>query len=439
LTLFYKTYSRLNKSPLHSIPKVAVGFGSCIDVVADGLSVLDKFEAVSPDVPEHHESLSNYDEFLKTFAYFYEHGAAGERYVSNETLFKLLVDTSMQIKGAKKAPGGNAVVMASRFLKEGCDVMLAATYSDELFQMIDHDVKIVGEKLLSDDIHLLLEYDKLSKWGSYTAPRANRFIVHADNNNPFLKSLSEFAKNIIEYSPSLVVVSGLQMMDSFPFKTGERLKIMLELNDVLKSLDKKVPIHLELASFAEKDCMKDILNHVVPLSDSLGMNEQELPNLMSMMTNDTITLISDPYPRIATTLDNMRLVYETLRGMSDSERKVSRIHVHTLAYQVILTSKNTYWKNTMSAAAKAALTANRHVCGSSEIHIDKARLIMDDSFSISKQDKSKRIPFDSSKPVSCWEESDFEICIAPNLVCTEIVQTGGGGDNISSAGLVLQI
>jgi len=102
---------------LHSIPKVAVGFGSCIDVVADGLSVLDKFEAVSPDVPEHHESLSNYDEFLKTFAYFYEHGAAGERYVSNETLFKLLVDTSMQIKGAKKAPGGNAVVMASRFFE----------------------------------------------------------------------------------------------------------------------------------------------------------------------------------------------------------------------------------------------------------------------------------------------------------------------------------
>ena len=51
----------------------------------------------------------------------------------------------------------------------------------------------------------------------------------------------------------------------------------------------------------------------------------------------------------------------------------------------------------------------------------------------------KRIPFKSNRPVSCWEEEDFLICIAPVLVCTDVVQTGGGGDNISSAGLVLQI
>lgn len=72
---------------------------------------------------------------------------------------------------------------------------------------------------------------------------------------------------------------------------------------------------------------------------------------------------------------------------------------------------------------------------------------MDESFTTSKI-SGKRIPMNEEKPVSCWEEiiktnknDDFivEICVAPVLVCTEASQTAGGGDNISSAGLVLQI
>lgn len=70
---------------------------------------------------------------------------------------------------------------------------------------------------------------------------------------------------------------------------------------------------------------------------------------------------------------------------------------------------------------------------------------MDDSFSTSVKSGS-RILLDENKPVSCWEETFninkrivVEVCIAPVLVCTKASQTAGGGDNISSAGLVLQI
>lgn len=71
---------------------------------------------------------------------------------------------------------------------------------------------------------------------------------------------------------------------------------------------------------------------------------------------------------------------------------------------------------------------------------------MDESFSTSTKAGS-RIRLDENKPVSCWDESfnidnkfiEVKACIAPVLVCTEASQTAGGGDNISSAGLVLQI
>lgn len=71
---------------------------------------------------------------------------------------------------------------------------------------------------------------------------------------------------------------------------------------------------------------------------------------------------------------------------------------------------------------------------------------MDDSFSTSIVD-GRRVKLNIDKPVSCWDEIlkveqqnvPIQVCVAPVLVCTQASQTAGGGDNISSAGLVLQI
>ena len=40
----------------------------------------------------------------------------------------------------------------------------------------------------------------------------------------------------------------------------------------------------------------------------------------------------------------------------------------------------------MSAAAKASLTANRHVCGSNYIYTEKAKLLMDEAFTTSREE-----------------------------------------------------
>jgi hypothetical protein len=50
-------------------------------------------------------------------------------------------------------------------------------------------------------------------------------------------------------------------------------------------------------------------------------------------------------------------------------RQLTRLHVHTLAYQAIFAVKNSPWKHSKAAAAKASLTANRHVCGSKEVGV----------------------------------------------------------------------
>ncbi|KAK2158578.1 hypothetical protein LSH36_167g06004 [Paralvinella palmiformis] len=421
--------------------RVAVGFGSCLDLIADGLSVLDRVGAEPPVRPRHVNEISSLTEFEEIFAYFFRHGAAAERFVSNDTLFSSLTEAARNIVTTQYKMGGNAPVMASRFHQEGCKVLLGAQMSSTLKTEVSNDIQVVGDELSEDDVHLLLEYSKGHRWGQYQAQRANRFIVHSDVNNPMLVSLESFADELSMFSPNLLVIGGIQMMDNFPFQPGQREARLKKLGQLLASIPKETSIHFEMASFAEESCLQDVVEHILYYTDSLGMNEQELPNLFSLLSNGSMTLISDPYPRVATTLDQMRAVYQILRDTPsvNGRRKLSRLHVHTLAFQAILTTKNSRWKNAMSAAAKASLTANRHTCGSDYISIEKAKILLDESFSMSRDEGSPRVQFQYDRPVSCWEEDDFSICLAPVLVCTDVVQTGGGGDNISSAGLVLQI
>ncbi|GFX49231.1 hypothetical protein TNCV_293961 [Trichonephila clavipes] len=159
---------------------------------------------------------------------------------------------------------------------------------------------------------------------------------------------------------------------------------------------------------------------------------------MHMAKDHLLTIMMSGYK---TSVENMELSRPFLQEVSGIEghRKLTRLHVHTLAFQAFLMDKNSPWKNTRAAAAKSALVANRHTCGSDIINPEKSKLIMDEAFTTSLGEKAQRVHFDPTNPISCWDENNLEICVAPVLVCTEVLQTGGGGDNISSAGLVLQI
>ena len=335
--------------------------------------------------------------------------------------------------------------MANRFAMEGCKVLLGTRATKRSTVRIHPSVVIAGNKNINkDDIHLCLEYKTAARWGKYKARRANRLIIHCDESNPLLSSLEDFANDLITFSPSLIVIGGLQMMDGFPFKEGERTRLLLKLRDLLKQQPSDILIHFEMASFADETLLKELVQYILPYVDSVGMNEQELPNLQSILKYGYVTFIAEAIPRVASALDSMRNVYSLLQTMPFSPdvqhgRRISRLHVHTLAFQAILTKRGSPWKNTMSAAAKASLTGNRHVCNSHEVETDKSQLILDSSFSLSLEPGSARVYMKEHQPVSCWYEEDRKFCIAPMLMCTEAHKTAGGGDNISSAALSIQV
>ena len=375
------------------------------------------------------------------------------RYFSSKEQFGNLVEAAKRLEGAKWAIGGNAPVMAQRFAMEGCTVLLGSLGTQQMAEKLHPSVQLPRtsrRKAKEDDIHLVLEYSAGSTWGRYTSPRANRFIVHNDHSNLMMESLPPFASSLKDFNPTLVVVGGLQLLDNFPLEESLRREKLKQLQGLLASLPPSTRVHFEMASITEEQFLRDILDIVVPYVDSLGMNEQELANLCSFIQHDQVKNIAHSNPRVATALDQTRALFDGLSARNAStepelassdkgRRSVSRIHVHTLAFQAILVKKGSSWRNLHGAVAKASLTANRHVCASDTVDTGLAQIILDDSFSISLKSGSSRMILTETAPISCWHEEKVRFCVAPNLVCTQVHQTAGGGDNISAAGLVPQL
>ncbi len=365
--------------------------------------------------------------------------------MSDKEVFQRWIKAAKEINGSRLSLGGNAPVMANRFAKEGWEVLLGANLKEVAQRQLHKSVRVAGEagKEDQDEYHLLMEYNIGDVWGEWTSPRANRFIIHSDYSNMMLTSLDSFVATLHQFKPSLVIISGLQMLDNYCFDKAIRTEKLKSISRMLASLPESTKIHFEMASFTEVALLSEILEYIFPYADSLGMNEQELADLCSMFQHGNVSVASDPFPRVASTLDKIRTLYgymgERRRKGNEQGRTLSRIHVHTLAYQAIYITKHSDWQNINSAVAKASLTAYRYICALAEVDTQRAKIIMDDSFMVSMKPGSHRMPLVDSAPVSCWGEEEGRVCVAPNLVCTSVHQTGGGGDNVSAAGLVLQI
>ncbi|XP_052861204.1 ADP-dependent glucokinase [Anopheles cruzii] len=441
--------------------RVAIGYGSCGDLHVRAVDFLRYDENIGRALNTSEYTfgdITSEQEFLLNFAYYFQRGAAAERFTANRELFLNLVQRAKKSSTAEHhwALGGNAPVIGTRMAIEGANVVLGAKMSSKLKTHLRPEVRLTGSLVEDDDIHLILEYNTGDTWGGLVSPRANRYILHNDHHNPLVSSLEEFEAALEGFDPDLFIVSGLQMMDNYVYPEGVRETRLGKVRQQLQAQSPHTRIHFEMASFVELKLLQLLMRNVLPFSDSIGMNEQELDNLQQVLETGRISFVADCNPRVAHSLDQARSVFALLNQASNvvGRRPLSRMHLHTLAYQAFIVTKGSSWRHTKQAAAKASLTAHRHVCATNIVNPDAAYLQMDGSFAVSATPNARRIHFENRNPVSCWEETiplgneptahqrqsiDVEICVAPVLICKNAIQTVGAGDNISGSGLVLQI
>lgn len=56
----------------------STGFGGCVDLIVDGVSLLNKIDLSPTDQPLHHNYIENEVQLAQSFAYFFAPGAAAE-------------------------------------------------------------------------------------------------------------------------------------------------------------------------------------------------------------------------------------------------------------------------------------------------------------------------------------------------------------------------
>lgn len=90
-------------------------------------------------------------------------------------------------------------------------------------------------------------------------------------------------KILPEFKPDLLIISVLQIMDSYRFKEGERMNRLKMVHAQMRNQPPSPKIHFEMASFVEGSLMLDLNEIIIPYADSIGINEQEIVNLCNSL------------------------------------------------------------------------------------------------------------------------------------------------------------
>jgi len=64
-------------APIHCLGFL-VGFGGCVDLIVDGVSLMNEMGLSTTDQPLHHDYIENAQQLAQSFAYFFAPGAASE-------------------------------------------------------------------------------------------------------------------------------------------------------------------------------------------------------------------------------------------------------------------------------------------------------------------------------------------------------------------------
>ncbi|XP_029991999.1 ADP-dependent glucokinase isoform X3 [Sphaeramia orbicularis] len=434
--LISASWETLITLPSRQWNRVAVGVNACVDVVVSGVGLLQAL-AVDHGSGLDHEVLHSEEDLKEAFVHFMERGAAAERFFSDKEVFQRIARAAAEFPGAKLYVGGNAALIGQKLASyPDLMVLLCGPVGPKLHELLDEQIVVPPESLQEmDEYHLILEYKAGEQWGLSQAPQANRFIFSHDVSNGEMSSLETFVSSLDEFQPDLVVLSGLHMMEGQGRELWElRLK---EVVDAITNIQQDVPIHLELASMTDKEYMNSILQEVLPIVSSIGLNEQELLFLSQAANGPHADLASwTGIPDVGRVSDILLWILQQY-GCSDlsSEADLTRIHFHTLAYHILATVDG-FWGNQAAAVMAGARVASSQACGLQAVDVTKVELKAPLEFQSSHAEKGEKLSLNPVEPVTVWRRRNVTFHLTPVLVCRRPLRTVGLGDAISAEGLV---
>ncbi len=323
--------------------------------------------------------------------------------------------------------------------------------SNRLFMICEEEDKFVlkppreayqGEGIHA--IHWIFEYPaglKIS-WDdkSLETPRANRFIAAWNPINNKLKITDTFQRGLLSMIDkfSYMLVAGYHLLsEKYPDGTTY-LDYLLPTVDYLKKLKGANPdlkMHFEFASIASPRIRSAVIEYVLSVVDSSGLNEVEIVSALRDIGEDEIATEVEKEENSASYLEGM----EALLSCTN----LKRLQLHNLGYYITLIRKDfsSPERTRRGMILAASLAASRTLTGviGGRDEIKKGLSVPFSEVGLAQMRKLKEALSleDEFYNTGIAEYKDYNLIYIPTKVVEKPLFTVGLGDTISSSAFIL--
>ena len=320
--------------------------------------------------------------------------------------------------------GGQAGIAAVHLASIGISDVLCITHSPgpDTKKILDN----VGVHLLdlkkenkssSDTIHLIFEYSPgLVPLVKGVTPRNNRFIAspsHTPESVLIMGDKSDaFNAGISQYTRAFL--SGYQYL-----QTDEEFRQAADQILLMKKNNDRMRVHVECVSVTDTGVINGFIHHILPVADSIGLNEHELELLLHAM--DSHNAEQGFFER----LSSVQQVNGALEICKKSGLK--RLHLHTFGYFVQIIRNDCVHPE---VSLNALLFASRNVAEAAQgtsMEISPAGIS-----AIEEVDKI----FGPQISPGIFCHNIHTIVMIPTIIAQNITKSSGLGDILSSTAFI---
>jgi len=233
--------------------------------------------------------------------------------------------------------------------------LLSFLDKEELLVPIGADGKIRLAKphkkccLSKSETHLVFEFSAgQPAISSGICPRDNRLIIDPISAIRFDPDFEEALPTISRMS-DVLIIAGIDQMGKEYRSSFDRIISHIE---IAKRSNPAILTHLEITSMQSREKIRAVLEEILPIFDSIGLNEVELRSLISTMNK--CRKFSKEHLSPEEQIDAANIL---------SDLGVKRIHIHTLGYHLRIGKTNSIASTIKSLIFSSAIGCTAAMIG----------------------------------------------------------------------------
>ena len=366
--------------------------------------------------------LAELSELKTRLLYSMQHCRAEEWYVTDDLQYNVF--TNLFSDTGTLAIGGQAGIAAVYLASIGIPkvVCVAPSIGMDIAKILKKAGVLVvndnsGSMNRADTTHLVFEYPPgLVPLAEGAVARNNRFIVSPVHGPESVLIPENSMDNVLSEISSCnrAFLSGYQYL-----QTDEQFALAADQIQVMKKNNDQMRIHVEFVSVTDDAVIGGVLQYILPVADSIGLNEHELLLLLHYLEP------WNPEYGISAILSPVQLVKGAIEVCR--KRGLRRLHLHAFGYYILVLRTDRAHppasRNALLFASRATAHAAQGSCTDiSPAGIDALEQV-DDTFG----------PYISP---GIFPVDAYTVVIIPTIIALNIRKSSGLGDILSSTAFV---